>query len=187
MSERDRGSMSERERRSMSERGEQSSVARARANLERRRQQERLEVATTTIVLQVEVQGAYIYLYVELLGPMTRLSTKAVEGPSLPLQSVDDIHGGDGLSSGVLGVGDGITDDVLEEDLEDSSGLLVDESGDTLDTTTSSETSDGGLGDSLDVVSQDLPVTLGATLSESLSSLSSSSHGCCWLLFWFWC
>ena len=106
------------------------------------------------------------------------LSTKAVEGPSLPLQGVDDVHGGDGLSSGVLGVGDGVADDVLEEDLEDSPGLLVDESGDTLDTPTSGETPDRGLGDSLDVVTQHLPVPLGTSLSEPLSSLSSSGHGC---------
>ena len=33
-------------------------------------------------------------------------------------------------------------------------GLLVDESGDTLDTTTAGQTMDGGLGDTLDVVSQ---------------------------------
>jgi hypothetical protein len=39
----------------------------------------------------------------------------------------------------------------LKEDLEDPSGLLVDQAGDTLDTSSSSETSDGGLGDTLAV------------------------------------
>ena len=34
----------------------------------------------------------------------------------------------------MLGVGDGVADDGLEEGLEDSAGLLVDESGDALDT-----------------------------------------------------
>jgi hypothetical protein len=67
----------------------------------------------------------------------------------------------------VLGVGDGVPDSTLEESLEDSSGLLVDQSGDSLNTTSSSETSDSGLGDSLDVVTEDLPVTLGTTLSET--------------------
>jgi hypothetical protein len=43
----------------------------------------------------------------------------------------------------VFGVGDRVADDVLEEDLEYPTGLLVDEAGDTLYTTTSSETSDG--------------------------------------------
>ncbi|KFK24315.1 hypothetical protein AALP_AAs45058U000100, partial [Arabis alpina] len=46
--------------------------------------------------------------------------------------------------------GDGVTDDVLKEHLEHTTGLLVDETGDTLDSTTASQTTDGGLGDSLD-------------------------------------
>ena len=36
---------------------------------------------------------------------------------------------------------------VLEEDLEDTTGLLVDETGDTLDTATAGKTTDSGLGD----------------------------------------
>ena len=94
----------------------------------------------------------------------------------MPLQSVDNIHGSDGLPLGVLGVGDSITDDVLKEDLEDTTGLLVDEARDTLDTATARQTADGGLGDALDVVPEDLPVALGASLSESLASLATSSH-----------
>ena len=64
----------------------------------------------------------------------------------------------------------------LEEDLEDASGLFVDQTRDTLDTATSCETSDGRLGDALDVVSQDLAVSLGSSLSETLAALSSSRH-----------
>jgi hypothetical protein len=97
----------------------------------------------------------------------------------------------------VLGVGNGITDGSLEEGLQDSSGFyigvrdetegrrvissnvigelgsvakrltLVNETRDTLDTTSTSETPDGGLGDSLDVVSQNLPVSLSASLSKT--------------------
>ena len=109
------------------------------------------------------------------------LSAEAVQGAALPLQSVDDVHGSDGLPLGVLGVGDGIPDDVLKEDLEDSTGLLVDESRDTLDSSTTRQPPDGGLGDALDVVSQHLPVTLGASLSKSLSSFATAGHvaSCC--------
>jgi hypothetical protein len=74
----------------------------------------------------------------------------------------------------VLGVGDGITDDVLKEDLEDTTSLFVDETGDTLDTTTTRETTDSGLSDTLDVITQDLAMTLCASLSESLASFSAS-------------
>ena len=101
---------------------------------------------------------------------MRCLAAEAVQGAALALERVDDIHGGDGLPACVLGVGDGIADDSLKEDLEDATGLLVDEARDALDTTTASETADGGLGDALDVIPEDLAVTLGAALSESLSS-----------------
>ena len=94
----------------------------------------------------------------------------------MAFQSVDDVHGGDGLSLGVLGVGDCVSDDVLEEDLQDTSGLFVDESRDAFDTTSTSQSSDGWLGDTLDVVSQNLAMTLGASLSESLASFASSRH-----------
>ena len=105
---------------------------------------------------------------------MSFLSTESVQGPSLSLQSVDDVHGCDGLPLGVLGVGDGITDDVFQENLEDTTGFFVDQAGDTLDTTSASQSSDGGLGDSLDVITKNLSVTLGASFSQSLSSFTTS-------------
>lgn len=57
---------------------------------------------------------------------MTCLTTETVEGTALALESVDDIKRCDGLALGVLGVCDGVTNDALEEGLEDSTGLLVD-------------------------------------------------------------
>ena len=104
------------------------------------------------------------------------LTSESVEGAALTLQSIDDVHGSDGLSLGVLSVGDGISDDVLKEDLEDSTGLFVDEARDTLDTTTTRKTADGGLGDTLDVIAQHFAMTLGASLSEALSSFATSRH-----------
>ena len=44
----------------------------------------------------------------------------------MALESVDDIEGGDSLALGVLGVGNGITDDALKEGLEHSTGFFVD-------------------------------------------------------------
>ena len=43
----------------------------------------------------------------------------------MSLQGVDDIERSDGLALGVLGVGDGITDDTLEEGLEHTASLFV--------------------------------------------------------------
>ena len=107
---------------------------------------------------------------------LDNLTAESVEGTSLALEGVDNVHGGDGLPLGVLGVGHGITDDVLKENLQNTAGLLVDETGDSLDTATTSKTTDGRLGDTLDVVTKNLPVTLGAPLSETLSSFAASSH-----------
>jgi len=103
-----------------------------------------------------------------------RLAAEAVEGAALPLEGVDNVEGGDGLALGVLGVGDGVTDDTLEEGLEDTAGLLVDHGRDTLDTATTGETADGGLGDALDVVTKNLAMTLGSTLSETFATLEQT-------------
>ena len=105
-----------------------------------------------------------------------RLASETVEGAALALEGVHHVHGGHGLPAGVLGVGDRVTDHVLEEHLEHAAGLLVDESRDTLDTATASQAADGGLGDALDVVAEYLPVALGATLAQALTALSASRH-----------
>lgn len=111
-----------------------------------------------------------------------RLASEAVQGAALTLEGIDDIHSGDSLPLGVLGVGHSIADNVLKEDLEHTAGLLVDETGDTLDTTTTGQTADSGLGDTLDVITQDFPVTLSAPLSQTFSSFATTRHLECTLL-----
>ena len=103
------------------------------------------------------------------------LTSKSVQSTSLPLESIDNVHGGDSLSLGVLSVGHSITDDILKEHLQDTTGLLVNEARDRLDSTTAGKTTDSELGDPLDVT-ENLPVTLGASLSETFASLSTSRH-----------
>ena len=44
---------------------------------------------------------------------------------------------------------------------------------DTLDTATTRQTADGGLGDTLDVVAKNLAMTLGTALAEALAALSA--------------
>ena len=101
----------------------------------------------------------------------------------MSLKGIDDVHGSDGLSPGVLSVGDGISDDSLEEALEDLSGVIIDEGGDSLDTSSSGEPADGGLGDALDA-GPCVPLlgsSLGAHLSlasDSLASFTLSGHCC---------
>ena len=92
--------------------------------------------------------------------------------------------------------GNRVTDDVLEEDLENAAGLLVYEARDALDSSTTRETADRGLGDALNVVTKlrgraillargggaparttrthDLAVALSSSLAEALAALSTS-------------
>jgi hypothetical protein len=70
---------------------------------------------------------------------------ESVQSATLTLQGVHDVTGSDRLAAGVLGVGDGITDDVLQEHLQDTARLLIDEAGDALDTSTASQSADSRL------------------------------------------
>ena len=96
----------------------------------------------------------------------------------MSLEGIDDIEGGDGLSLGVLGVGNGVLDNVLEEASEDNSGLVIDEGADSLDSTSSGESSDGWLGDTEDGVLDGLGgESLGSSLSADLTEFTSLSFG----------
>ena len=102
------------------------------------------------------------------------LASESVQGATLALEGINDVHGSHSLAASMLSVGDSITDDVLEEDLEHGAGLLIDEARDALDTTAASEAANGRLGDTLDVITENLTMTLGASFSESFTSLSTS-------------
>ena len=73
----------------------------------------------------------------------------------------------------MLSVCHGVAGHCLEENLEDTTDLLVDETGDALHTASASETADGGPCDAHDVVAQHLAVTFGAALAESLTTLAA--------------
>ena len=121
------------------------------------------------------LKGTVLFCWLVARG-VRCLAAEAVQSAALAFQSVDDIHGGDSLPLGVLGVGDSISDDVIQESLQHSTSLLIDETRDPLDSSTTSQSPDGRLGDALDVVPQHLAMTLGSSLSESLASFASSTH-----------
>ena len=58
-------------------------------------------------------RAGWVCLAVAPCRDWKELSSEAVEGLSLPLESVDDIHGGHSLPLGVLSVGDGVPDHIL--------------------------------------------------------------------------
>ena len=100
-------------------------------------------------------------------------ATETVKGSSLSFESVNDIKGSDGLPAGVFGVGDGVTDHVLEEASEDGAGLLVDVRADSLDTTSARESADSGLGDSHDGGADSLLCALSSVLASLGLSVTS--------------
>jgi hypothetical protein len=110
-----------------------------------------------------------------------RSSSETVKGSALSLKSIYDIECGDGLSLGVLGVADGISDNVLEEASEDNSGLVIDERADSLDSTSSGESSDSWLGDTKDGFLDSLGgVSLSSGFTLDLAEFASfSSLGWC--------
>ena len=73
-------------------------------------------------------------------------------------------------------VNNGVFNNVLEKFFKHSTGLFVDETGDTLDTTTTSETADSRLGNTINCVAEDLAVALGTSLPKTLASFSPSGH-----------
>lgn len=106
----------------------------------------------------------------------SRSAAEAVQSAALTLERVHHVHSCDRLALGVLGVGDGIADHVLKEDLEDTASLLVDETRDALDAAAPSQPPDSGLGNALDVIAEDLAMALGATFPQTFAAFSTSRH-----------
>merc|ERR1719498_1405876 len=103
-----------------------------------------------------------------------RSVTETVEGSALSLEGVDNVHSGDSSSSGVLSVGDSVSDDLLKEGSEDSSGVVIDERGDSLDTTSSTESSDGWSGDTVNGGFSG--VSLATVFTDTFHSFSFAWH-----------
>jgi len=107
---------------------------------------------------------------------LPELSAEAIQSPPLPLQGIDHIHGSDSLPLGMFSVGDRIPDHVLEEHLQNTPSLLIDQPGDALDATSPCQSTNGRLSDALNVVPQHLPVPLGTSLAQTFASLATASH-----------
>jgi hypothetical protein len=121
---------------------------------------------TVSILLMLSFDGVLLI----------NLTSETVQGAALSFQSIDDVHGGDCLSLGVFSVCNGITNDVFQENFQDTTGFFVDQTGDTLDTTTAGQTTDSWLGDTLDVITKNFTMTLCASFSETFSSFTATGH-----------
>ena len=75
------------------------------------------------------------------------LSSKSIESLSLPLECIDYVESSDGLSLGVLSVGDCISYDSFKELFENIACFLIDEGADSLHAASPGESSDCWLSD----------------------------------------
>ena len=137
-------------------------------------------VALTTLQLVLSSEFVALKRAVLFVNGLA-LTSESVEGSALSFQCIDDVHCGDGLSLSMLRVGDGVTYNVLQEHFQNTTCFLIDQSRDSLYTTSSSKTADGWLRDTLDVVTQNLAMTLCASLAQTLSSFASARH--CLIIF----
>ena len=133
-------------------------------------------VAFKKAVCVVE-EGEPLQSFIQSTG-RHNLTTKSVQCSALSLQSVDDIHGSDSLSLCMFCVCDSIANDVLKENLENTSCLFVNETRDSLYSSTTSQSANCWFGDALDVVTKNLSMTLSTSFAKTLSSFSSSRHDC---------
>merc|ERR1719369_2210299 len=107
---------------------------------------------------------------------MYNLSTETIEGTALPLESIDNIHGSNGFPFGVFSVGDSVTNDILQEHLENTTSFFINQARDAFHASTSCQTTNSGLGNTLDVITQDFAMTLSTSLPKSFASFAASSH-----------
>merc|ERR1719347_2478091 len=103
------------------------------------------------------------------------LASKPVQGATLPLEGIHNIHSSNSLPLSMLSVSDSIPDDILKEHLQDTPSLLIDETRDPLHPTPPSQSPNSRLSDPLDVVSQHLAMPLGSSFPQSLTSFTSAS------------
>ena len=105
------------------------------------------------------------------------LTTETVEGSALSLKGINNVKSSNSLSLGVLSVSCGVSDDVFEEALQNSSGIVVDVSGNTFNTTSSGKSSNSWLGDTFNAWLVCLSgVSFGADLTDTLTTFSLSDH-----------
>ena len=71
----------------------------------------------------------------------------------------------------MLRVRDRVADHALKEKFEHTTGLVVNQTRNTLDSATTCKTSDRRLGDTLDVVAQNFAMAFSAALSKSFATL----------------
>lgn len=105
-----------------------------------------------------------------------KVGLEPIERAALTFQRVDDVEGSDSLPPGVLGVRDGVADDVLEEVPEDTTDFFVDVAADALDSATPREPANRRLRNALDVFAHDLAMALRTALPKTFTTFAAARH-----------
>ena len=85
---------------------------------------------------------------------------------------MNDVKFSDGLAFRMFGVYNGVVDYTSEETFENTTGLLVDGVGYTLDTTTAGQTTNGGAFNAIDCIAWDFAVPLSVLVTKTLAIFS---------------
>lgn len=102
-------------------------------------------------------------------------ASETIDGSALSFEGVDDVHCCHGFSSGVLSVGYCVSHDPFQESFQHLSGVVVNERGDSLDASSSGQSSDCWLGDPFNrsLVASLLGDSLGSHFTFSSDSFSA--------------
>ncbi|KAF1894647.1 hypothetical protein Lal_00027024 [Lupinus albus] len=104
------------------------------------------------------------------------LTTKTIEGPSLSLESINNIHSSNRLPPSMFSISNCITNHILQEDFENTSRLFINQTTDSFHTSSSRQSPNRRFCDSLNVVAQNLSMPLRATFAQTLSTFSTTRH-----------
>jgi hypothetical protein len=105
-----------------------------------------------------------------------QIGLETIKSPPLPFEGINHIQCSHCLPPRVFSVRNGITDDVFKEMTKDTADFFVDITTDSLDTASTSETSDCWLRNTLNVFTHHFSMPLGPTFSKTFATFASSGH-----------
>ncbi len=131
------------------------------------------KAGSTKMVKRMSLRSPLLYTRLYLLR------AESVQRSSLSLQRIHDVQCHHRLAPRVFRVRNRVPNHWLEEHLQHIPRLFIDQTRDTLHTTTTRQTTDGRLRNALDVIPQNLAMAFRTSLSQSFSSFTASWHSAC--------
>ncbi|KRW99414.1 hypothetical protein PPERSA_12518 [Pseudocohnilembus persalinus] len=92
--------------------------------------------------------------------------SETIQSSSLSFQSVNNINSSNSFSSGVFSISNSVSDNVFQEGFQDLSGVVINERGNSFDSSSSGQSSDGGF-----VLISDCQFTTSIAFQQSVSCI----------------